>query len=482
MGPEPVVRWGFPSRNRFQPVRAELESMKKPLILVAWLLLLPLVGVFPVAPAAAQITPQIVNGAPEFAEPTTGALLEGLDPTTALVVCSATLIGCDTAITTAHCFNVNASLRKTLYFQHAGFFEIESATQNPVYAACYAQGGGICSNLAITRQEDIALIKLSTIVPGIRPARINTLAKPGPGTPGRIVGFGRDPIDEVSSFQQNTGIKRSGSMTLAACQDPTLSPYDVLCWDPSEVIGDPGEEVSTCNVDSGGPLFVDQAGVRVVAGITKGAILSSGSCIPPVEAYDTNVFRHHAWIEATAAALGAIDLSVTSCGLVSHLDEDAVAGNCLGLPWAPGEKARVCGFDGELTTALPQQVHLIQVPNATGSLRVSMNGTSRVTNPVNVNLYVRRGAPPTTTVYDCAGVATGNFATCEFEYPQAGPWYALLVRATGPNTYPVLYQVTATELTPYAQEIPALRGGGRLLLAGLLLTASLAGLWFARRA
>ena len=77
------------------------------------------------------------------------------------------------------------------------------------------------------------------------------------------------------------------------------------------MIGDPGEDVSTCNVDSGGPLFVDQAGVRVVAGITKGAILSSGSCIPPVEAYDTNVSRHHEWIEQTAAALGAIDLSVT---------------------------------------------------------------------------------------------------------------------------------------------------------------------------
>jgi len=465
-----------------QRISTGLESAKRLVLLLAFLSLLQVAGGSAAAPAGAQITPQIVNGAPEFAEATTGALLEGLDPTTALVACSATLIGCDTAITAAHCFNVNASLRKTLYFQHAGFYEIESATQNPVYAACYAQGGGICSNLAITRQEDIALIKLATLVPGIRPARINTLAKPGPGTPGRIVGFGRDPLDEVSSFLQNTGIKRSGSMTLAACQDPTLSPFDILCWDPSEVIGDPGEEVSTCNVDSGGPLFVDQAGVRVVAGITKGAILSSGSCIPPVEAYDTNVFRHHAWIAQTAAAQGAIDLSVTQCGQVSQVEEDAAAETCLGLPWEPGEAARVCGFDGEVTTTLPQQQHAFQVPESSRSLRVSLNGTSRVTNPVNVNLYVRAGAPPTTTVYDCAGVATGNFASCGFDAPQAGPWYLLLVRAAGPNTYPVAYQVVVTERAPFAIGVPALRGPGRLLLAGLLLAASLAGLRCARRA
>ena len=121
-------------------------------------------------------------------------------------------------------------------------------------------------------------------------------------------------------------------------------------------------------------------------------------------------------------------------------------------------------------------------PQPASSLRVSLNGISRVTNPVNVNFYVRAGAPPTTSVYDCAGVATGNFATCQFDAPQAGFWYALLVRATGPNTYPVAYQVAVTERAPFAIGVPALRGPGRLLLAGVLLAASLAGLRCARRA
>ncbi len=417
--------------------------MKKLAMRTAWLLYASLLGSLP-SGAAAQISPQIVNGEPEFAEATTAALLQGLDPTTALIVCSATLIGCDTAITAGHCFNQNASLRKTLFFQHAGFYEIESAVRHPVYAACYDQGGGICSNQSITRQEDIAVIKLTTPVLGITPAVINTTQTPNPGTAGRIVGFGRDPRTD-SVFFQNIGIKRSGSMTLAACQDPTLSPYDILCWDPSEVYGPPGEDVSTCSVDSGGPLFIDQSGVRVVAGLTKGA-LNQGpdACVPPVEAFDTNVYRHHAWIAQTVVDLGGVDLSVAQCGTLSQVEEDAVAAPCLGLPWQAGEGTRVCGFEGELSSGLTQQLHAFQVPASSDRLQVSMNGISRVTNPVDVSLYVRAGAPPTTSVYDCAGVATGNFATCAFDAPQSGLWYALAVRITGT----VAYQITATEFAP----------------------------------
>ena len=424
----------------FPRVASGLGSAQRLVLLLSLLTLLP-VFCRP-APAAAQIAPQIVNGAPEFAEATTGALLEGTNPATALIVCSAVLIGCDTAITAGHCFNTNPTLRRTLYFQHAGFFTIESAVRHPVYAAYYDDGIG--DFFQVTRQEDIALIKLETIVPGIQPARINTVATPPPGTAGHTVGFGRDPLTEVSSSQQNMGIKRSGSMTLAACQDPTLAPYDVLCWDPSEVIGPPGEEVSTCNVDSGGPLFIDQGGVRMVAGLTKGAIMPMAKCTPPVEAFDTNVHRHHAWIAQTAAELGAVDLDVTQCEQAWHVEEDAVAQTCLGLPWGPGEGTRICGFQGQLSTTLTQQLHAFQVPASSDSLRVSMNGISRVSNPVDVSLYVRAGAPPTTSVYDCAGVATGNFATCEFDNPQSGLWYALAVREAGTVTY----QIVATEFAP----------------------------------
>ena len=388
-------------------------------------------------PAKGQITPQIVNGEPEFAEPTTAALLQGTDPTTALVVCSATLIGCDTAISAGHCFNgVNAPQRKTLYFQHAGFYEIESAVRHPVYANCYDQG--MCSDQSITRQEDISVIKLTAPVTGITPSPINTAATPGPATPGRIIGFGRDQLTEPDPFHQNAGIKRSGSMTLAACQDPSLSPYDILCWDPSE-------EASTCNIDSGGPLFVDQSGARIVAGLTKGAI-QGGSNPCGVEAFDTNVYRHRTWIAQAAAQLGAIDLSVKNCGTLPQMADDDAAGVCNATAWFEGEAPRACGFQGELSSSLLQQLHSFQVPALTQHLRVMLNGISRTANPADVSFYVRHGSPPTTSVYDCAGVATGNFASCQFSAPQSGTWYVLAVRVTDT----VAYQITATEFGPNA--------------------------------
>jgi hypothetical protein len=419
------------------------------------------------APAQAQFSAQIVNGESEFGEPTTAALLQGQDPATAFVVCSAVLVGCDTAITAGHCFNAYAADRKTLFFQHAGFREIQSAVRHPLYAACYSTVPS-CGDLAITRQEDIAVIKLATPVTGVTPATINTTATPAPATPGRIVGFGRDPLTEVSSFLRNPGIKRSGSMTLAACQDPTLSPYDVLCWDPSVVIGDPGEDVSTCDIDSGGPLFVDQGGERVVAGITKGA-LNQGpdACVPPVEAYDTNVYRHRTWIAQTAASLGAVDLGTKTCGGdLPQLVDDEPAGACGAGEWFEGEAPRSCGFEGALSASPSQQLHSFQVPTLTQLLRVTLNGISRTTNPVDVSLYVRRGAPPTTSVYDCAGVATGNFAACEFASPLSGTWYALAVRVSGD----VAYQITATAFgpPPPPPPVPALGAGGQALLAAAL--------------
>jgi hypothetical protein len=185
-----------------------------------------------------------------------------------------------------------------------------------------------------------------------------------------------------------------------------------------------------------------------VAGLTKGAIMPMAKCTPPVEAFDTNVYRHRDWIRQTSIDLGAISLDVTQCGADSHVEEDAIEGTCLGQPWQADEEPRVCGFDGQLTTTVAQRTHSFQVPAASANLRVSLNGTSRTSLPVNVDYYVRFGAAPTTSVYDCAGSATGNFGTCNFPSPQAGTWYVLLVRVPGANTYAVDYQVTATETAP----------------------------------
>jgi hypothetical protein len=142
----------------------------------------------------AQVTINIVNGAPELAEPTTAALIDG-DADSGYVVCSATLIGCDTAITTAHCFNLNVATKTQLFFQHAGFVAIESATRHPAYVAAFPPN---YPDFDVLRVEDIAFIKLATPVTGITPSTVVQFGPPPLGTAGRIVGFGRDPITAVS--------------------------------------------------------------------------------------------------------------------------------------------------------------------------------------------------------------------------------------------------------------------------------------------
>ena len=165
----------------------------------------------------AQVSLQIVNGAPELAEPTTGALLIGnLDD--GYLVCSVTLIGCDVAITTAHCFNLNATEKNYLFFQHAGFVAIESATRHPAYVAAFPPN---TPNFDVLRVEDIAFIKLAEPVSGITPSTLLRVSAPALATPGKIVGFERDPITAVSpaGVDDNADIKRSGTMTLVAYED-----------------------------------------------------------------------------------------------------------------------------------------------------------------------------------------------------------------------------------------------------------------------
>ena len=64
---------------------------------------------------------------------------------------------------------------------------------------------------------------------------------------------------------------------------------------------------------------------------------------------------------------------------------------------------------------------------------------------MDVNLYVRAGAPPTTVVYDCAGVGDRQLRQLRSSTPRSPViWYALAVRVSGD----VAYQITATEFAP----------------------------------
>jgi hypothetical protein len=386
-----------------------------------------------------------VNGISELGEPSTGALIQG-DPSTGFVFCSAVLIGCDAAITTAHCFNANAQLKNDLFLPQAGFLEIESATRHPAYVTAL----GIY-DFDTLRVEDIAFIKLKDPVAGVTPSTLVSLGAPGSGTPGKVVGFGRDPVTEFNSFDQNAGIKRSGAMELAACQDG-LAGEDVLCWDPAWDYPTPpppaGTDVSNCDVDSGGPLFVDENGTRVVAGVTKGAVFDGQGqpdlCLPPVQPFDTNVYRHRDWLVGVGGMFettGAVAPSVKVCGGLPQLEEDEVGlfgGSCDESAWGGPDAARTCGFAGELDAAGTSQAsHSFDIPSGTTLLRVALNGIAHSTGDVNTDFYVRAGAPATTGQFDCKDDGSSTLGFCEFADPDPGTWHVLVDQPLDEGDYQV---------------------------------------------
>ncbi|MCP4748267.1 MAG: hypothetical protein GY874_19340 [Desulfobacteraceae bacterium] len=64
------------------------------------------------------------------------------------------------------------------------------------------------------------------------------------------------------------------------------------------------------------------------------------------------------------------------------------------------------------------QHYWINVPDSVSSLTVKMSGGTG-----DADLYVRYGAVPTTTTYDCRPYNADNDETCEFSNPNTGLWY-----------------------------------------------------------
>ncbi|MEH8016427.1 S8 family serine peptidase [Rheinheimera muenzenbergensis] len=62
--------------------------------------------------------------------------------------------------------------------------------------------------------------------------------------------------------------------------------------------------------------------------------------------------------------------------------------------------------------------YTVTVPAGMSSLTVNTSGGSG-----DADLYVRRGAQPTTSSYDCRPYESGNTESCSFNNPQAATWY-----------------------------------------------------------
>ena len=76
----------------------------------------------------------------------------------------------------------------------------------------------------------------------------------------------------------------------------------------------------------------------------------------------------------------------------------------------------------DLSGATGSETHFfIEVPAGAENLEISTSGGSG-----DVDLYVRYGAEPTLSDYDCRPYQWGNDETCNFDDPAAGTWYVML--------------------------------------------------------
>ncbi len=66
-------------------------------------------------------------------------------------------------------------------------------------------------------------------------------------------------------------------------------------------------------------------------------------------------------------------------------------------------------------------LYKMEVPAGATDLSFAISGGSG-----DADLYVRHGAAPTTSSYDCRPYKSGNNETCSFAAPQAGTWYVML--------------------------------------------------------
>lgn len=336
-----------------------------------------------------QESREVVNGVPVIGYPNAGSLQRAIDPRLPALVCSGTLIGCDTFLTAAHCVcdDLNGdpcglptpAAELSVFFQHAGSYQVTSVAAHPDFSFPH---------------NDIAVLRLAQPVIGIEPAPLQ-LENPDIAAQMTIVGFGNTHKGGLDD-----GIKREGVLQRTACES-----YDdslMLCFD-----GEDSPSVS-CNGDSGGPNYLLEGGVQHVAGIVSGG--GSDESCSVRQKFATQVAAFLPFIRENAGELGQ-----ERCGDIANVGD---------------LRTKITVSDGNATWVY----HEVVVPPGTAELRIGANSL----RGDHLRLGLAREREPDYIVDDCGGEGRmTNF--CSVLSPKPGT-YQVVVSA---DTY---HQVAMTSL------------------------------------
>ena len=364
-------------------------------------LLLPLQSASAEGPDGARI----VNGLTSQDLPTTVVLLSdfGGNPDFATGYCSGTLIGCETVLTASHCVDGETASNNFVFLQNVGTVSVSSITLHPSYTDA---GFPIA---------DVAVLKLGSVVTGVDPTAINQIDPSAfvPGEPGTIAGFG-----VTLGTNNDFGIKRFGAIETVNCdaQQAGAGNVELLCWNYATPIGAPGDDSNTCGGDSGGPLFLDLGAGEVVAGVTSGGV--EENCDTADHSFNANVYTYRSFI---LTELGAD--STSACGSLTPVGDPST---------------NVIANEGSLGNGNPADSFDFAVNPNTPELRVALN--TEDTGSFDADVYVRFGAPATSSTFDCAIDIESPYGGCSIASPSAGTWHVLVDRDSGSGDY----QVTTT--------------------------------------
>jgi hypothetical protein len=337
-------------------------------------------------------TAAIVNGEIVVDFPTSAMIIGGT-PDEGRMGCSATLVGCRTVVTAAHCVcdRTPESCSRTspaepmyIFFQHAGFFEVEHIAVHPLYVESAAR--------------DAAVLTLAEPVTGIQPTPLS-LEPIAAGDEISLVGYGRTGPEYYGS-----GIKRTAEASIVVC-DPEEP--DTLCWLSGES--------STCSGDSGGSYFATRNGQMELVGIHSRSYCTAGRPGRGASTFDMQSF------------------------LLPEMPGAASLETCSELPVVGAEGSLVHSEIGLLDEGATTDLRF-EVPAGTTELRVSLSGTDRPGH--DFNLYVRKDQEAAPTAFDCASEGPSPRGFCRLIDPEPGLWDAHVVAtAIGGD-----YQLVATVL------------------------------------